>query len=260
MASIDGRGIAERLIAGLRARPKPAGSLAVVMIGNNVASRAFVARKRAVAERLSISFDLRELPSSTSQADAERILRDLSRDPSVSGIVLQLPLPLGFDRDALIACIDSKKDIDNLTGRAPFESPAVGTVRAILDDRGYAIRDFKSIVLMGQGFLTGKPITAWLARQGVSYSVVDIDTENPRAIISRADLVISGVGKTGVVDPALLADGAAFIDFGIPPDADQDTLVAEAGRLRFHTPTPGGTGPILVAILFGNFYVSRNAT
>ena len=252
MASIDGRAIAERLMAGLSARPKPPGSLAVVMVGGAEASRAFVARKRAAAERLGIVFRLHELPADASRADAENLLRELSRDSSVSGIVLQLPIPSALDRDALIACIGLEKDVDNLTGTAPFESPAVGTVRAILADQACVPADFKNIVLVGQGFLVGKPIAAWLDKESVSYSIVDIDTENSQAIISRADLVISGVGKTGVVDPAILPDGAAFIDFGFPPDADQDALKAAGGRLSFHTSTPGGTGPILVAALFGN--------
>ncbi len=257
MAAIDGGGIAERIIVDLAARPKPAGSLAVVMIGGTDASRAFVARKRAVAERLGISFRLHELAADASRADAENILRELSRDIFVSGIVLQLPLPSGFDRDILISFIDPKKDIDNLTGMAPFESPAVGTVRAILADQGCVIRDFKTIVLVGQGFLVGGPIGAWLRNEGILYEVVDIDTEDPQAIMSRADLVISGVGKTGVVDPATLPDGAALIDFGVPPDADQDALKADEARLRFHTLTPGGTGPILVAMLFKNLYGFR---
>ncbi len=150
--------------------------------------------------------------------------------------------------------IDIKKDVDNLTGKALVESPTVGCVKEIIAREKFAIRDFKNIVLVGQGFLVGQPIAVWLAVEDIVYSVVGIGTMNPEKIIRTADLVISGVGKTGVVRADWLKDGAGFIDFGFPPDIDQGELMSSGARLRFYTPTPHGTGPILVVKLFENFF------
>ncbi len=254
MAIIDGRKIADELIAVLTARPAPSRALAVVMVGGNDASRAFVARKQAVAERLGISFRLHDITENASQDVIEKLLRELSVDAGVGGIVLQLPVPKDFNRDALIAVIDIKKDVDNLTGKALVESPTVGCVKEIFAREKCAIRDFKNIVLVGQGFLVGQPIAVWLRSESIPYSVVDIDTMNSEMIIRTADLVISGVGKTGVVRVEWLKDGTGFIDFGYPADINQQELMSAGARLRLYTPTPHGTGPILVAKLFENFY------
>ena len=254
MTSIDGRGIADRLLASLALRPVPSGSFAAVLVEGDAASHSFVSRKRAACDRLKIPFRLHEFPADASPADIEACIRELCADASVRAIVLQLPLPPGFDRDLLVAAIDVRKDVDDLTGCASVESPAVGCAKEILASEGMRIQDFKNITVVGAGFLVGRPIASWIARLGIPLSIVDIDTPNPDSFMRDADLVISGVGKTGVVRPGSLKRGACFIDFGFPPDADQAELASAADRLRFHTPTPGGTGPVLIAKLFENFF------
>ena len=251
---IDGDRIAGDIVASLGRRPVPSGALAVVSCGASPASLAFIGRKRAVADGFGIPFAVHDIPAGANQADAERLVAGLSADPGIRAIILQLPLSAHIRRDGLIARIDPSKDVDNLTGRAPAESPSVLAVREILSRAGCAIADFRHIVILGAGFLVGAPIVRWLASRGIPHTVMDIDTPDPESVIRLADLVISGVGKTGVADPALFPDGAGFIDFGFPPDADQPALASHASRLRFFTPTPHGTGPILVAKLFENFY------
>ncbi len=254
MAAVDGIGIAERLIVRLAALPVPQQMLAVVMIGGDAASRAFVARKRAVADRLGVRFSVHNVPQGATQKEVESLLRGLSLNVSVGGIVLQLPVPATFDRDALIAHISPEKDIDDLTGKSPYRSPAVQCVKEVLATEGCAIRDFRDIVVIGQGFLVGLPVAAWLGTIGVPYSGIGIDTPDPDSFVRRADLIITGVGKTGVVRAEALKEGAVVIDFGFPPDIDQHELALAGERLRLYTPTPGGTGPILVAKLFENFF------
>jgi len=253
-SKIDGDGIARDIIGSLGGRPFPSGELVVISCSSSSASTVFISRKRVVAESLGIPFAVHVMPSDVSQADLERHVADVSRDSRVRAIILQLPFPAAIDRDAVISRIDPRKDIDNLTGQAPVESPSVLTVREILSRAGRTPADFENILVVGRGFLVGAPIIRWLASRGVSYSLLDIDTPDPESAIRSADLIISGVGKTGVVDLSAVSDGAGLIDFGFPPDADQASLAAHAHRFRFYTPTPHGTGPILVAKLFENFY------
>lgn len=254
MMRIDGDKIVGEIVASLGCLPVPPGALAVVSCDASPASHAFIGRKRAVADLLRIPFVVHDIPAHASQADIEYVVTGLSADSGTRAIVLQLPLPRATLRDRVIACITPIKDIDNLTGHAPVESPSILVVREVLSRAGRDIADFKSVVVVGRGFLVGLPIIRWLALIGIPCAILDIDTLDPNSIIRSADLLISGVGKTGVVDPTLLADGAGFIDFGFPPDADQSALAVHADRLAFFTPTPHGTGPILVAKLFENFY------
>lgn len=254
---IDGDSVAADIMASLVERPLPPGTLAIAGCGISPASLSFINRKRIAAEALGIPFVVRDIPADAGQDRITQAVTGLSADPYVRAVVLQLPLPAAFDRDAVIACIDPLKDIDNLTGKAPVESPSVLVVREILSRAGCDILDFKNVVVVGRGFLVGSPVIRWLAATGVPYTAIDIDTPDPQSIIRHADLVISGVGKTGVLDLASFSDGAGLIDFGFPPDADQSLLASHARRLRFFTPTPHGTGPILVAKLFENFFRLR---
>lgn len=254
---IDGDNVAADIMVSLAGQPLPPGAFTIVACGTSPASLSFINRKRIAAEALGIPFVVRDIPADATEGHLAQVIADLSADPHVRAVVLQLPLPVAFDRDVVIACIDPLKDIDNLTGRASVESPSVLVVQEILSRAGCDITDFKHVVVVGRGFLVGLPVVRWLAAAGIMHMAIDIDTPDPQSIIRRADLVISGAGKTGVVDPAILADDAGFIDFGFPPDADQQSLASHAGRLRFFTPTPHGTGPILVAKLFENFYSLR---
>lgn len=228
--------------------------MAAVLLGSDAASASFLARKAAVAESLGIGFELVSFSGLEPQADIERSLRSLAADPSVGGIVLQLPVPPVYDRDALIAAIGIAKDVDNLTGNASVPAPAAGTVQAVLASCGKSIADYKAVRIVGNGFLVGAPVARLCAEAGVPYEVADIATPDLTGFIHGGDLVINGVGKAGLVDADWLADGVGAIDFGFPADFDQDALGRNAARLAFYTPTPFGTGPILVAKLFENFY------
>ena len=198
--------------------------------------------------------------------EVEGRIQALSHDEQVGGIVLQLPLPKRFNRDAALARIDPKKDVDNLTGRAMVEAPTVGVVKEILREVGYAIVDYETIAVVGRGFLVGQPIIAWLKKESSNHpqsslhvKVADIETVDLRQFLQDADLVITGVGKAGLIQPEWLKAGASVIDFGFPPDFNAEGLALGDSRLAFYTPTPGGTGPILVAKLFENFYTLINA-
>ncbi len=261
MLTIDGKAIARGIIEGLKKQPKPEKILAAVLVGDDKASLSFVRRKELVARELGIAFELFQFSAIDTANEVHERIRSLSHDEAVGGVILQLPLPARFNRDALIAAIDIHKDVDNLSGRAGVEAPAVLTVKEI-----FAVSRFKSlkdvtIAVVGKGFLVGSPIIRWLHSESLKVSglilkTADIETENMRAFVVDADVVITGVGKENLIDPRWLKKGAGIIDFGFPPDIKQEiiNLKPETLKLAFYTPTPGGTGPILVAKLFENFY------
>lgn len=252
---IDGRGVAGAILGDLRRRPVPHGRMVAVLLGGDSASRAFLVRKAAVAQSLGVAFELVSFSGREPQADIERSLRSLAVDPSVGGIVLQLPVPKTYNRDALISAIGSAKDVDNLSGAALILSPAVSTVQAVLASCGKKFADYRAVRIIGNGFLVGAPIARFCAASTTPYQVADISTEDLESFVRSGDLVITGVGKIGVVNSAWLADGVGVIDFGFPSDFNQGELAASGDRLAFYTPTPFGTGPILIAKLFENFYI-----
>lgn len=266
MLKIDGTAIARKIIDALKKLPRPTKNLVAVLVGASAASLTFIRRKAAVARELGIGFELFQFSVTDTEDAMVRRIRALSCDERVGGIVLQLPLPERFCRDALIAVIVPHKDPDNLTGRAGVHAPAVGAVKEIFKDSGFRIQDARIIAVVGRGFLVGAPIIQWLEYerhkiqdsgfkiQDLQIKVADIDTDNVKECVADADVVITGVGKAGCIDLRWLQDGVGIIDFGFPADIDNSTFNTQHSTVSFYTPTPGGTGPIVVAKLLENFY------
>lgn len=251
MQRINGRAIAKRIIDQLKKSPTEK-ILAAVLVGNDPASIAFLKIKEKTAEELGVKFQLLQFPESINQSDLARTINYLSADPTIGGIVLQLPLPKVFDRDQILKNLVAEKDVDALTDQALVEPPAVGVAKEILKEVDWDLSG-KKVVVVGKGFLVGQPISQWLAKRKVNFKIADSKTENLKEFLAEADLIITGVGKSGLIRPDWLKDGVGIIDFGYPADLD---LKSEILNLKsgFYTPTPGGTGPILVAKLFENFF------
>ncbi len=269
MQKVDGRLIASKIIEKLKGRPVPNKILAAVLVGNDKASQSFLKVKEGVASDLGIRFDIYQLSDLVTQDDLEEKVKKISNDSNVGGIIVQLPLPKKFDREKVLNYINPKKDVDALTAGALVESPVIGVIKEILDYMSISsLKDLK-IVVVGRGRLVGQPVIKWLERENsclpvgmVKFKVADSKTKNLAQFLSNADLIITGVGNPpaggGLINPEWLKEGAGIIDFGFPPDLDILKIDPPAGglnsKLGFYTPTPGGTGPILVAKLFENFY------
>ncbi|MBI2278735.1 MAG: bifunctional 5,10-methylenetetrahydrofolate dehydrogenase/5,10-methenyltetrahydrofolate cyclohydrolase [Candidatus Brennerbacteria bacterium] len=282
---IDGRKIAGEILARLKKCPASNKFLAVILVGDDPASASFVKQKENVARALGVDFRVIRLPQEVSEADLRAKVEELTRDDSPAGgcggVILQLPLPAHINRDRVIAAIPFEKDADNLRGGDLVLSPAAGVVEEILkivptlsrtrDGIGENCKiENLSMAVVGLGFLVGKPITAWL--KGKARELLTLDVSDDLARLKDADVVILGVGKAGLVRPEMLKDGALVIDFGYSRAADgklhgdfsasqignwkpaRPAGGLEIGNLRY-TPVPHGTGPILVAKLFENFYV-----
>lgn len=295
---IDGKKIAAEIITELKTYSAPKKFLAAVWVGSNSASESFLKQKEKVAHELGVVFRLFRFPETITTEALRAKIKKLGDDKSCGGIILQLPLPIHIDRDGIINGIPAEKDVDALSGKNNLLPPAVGVVTKILaispQIRGEAVAGEASLVppaggstsrgsraasvagteersvllgfeemsvdIVGLGFLTGAPIAKWLNGKVKNLVVVDKgDDFNP---LKDADIVISGVGAPGLIQPEMLKPSAIGIDFGYGIKdghamGDFDPVCADICSV--FTPTPGGTGPILVARLFTNFYTLYEA-
>ncbi|MEX2514609.1 MAG: bifunctional 5,10-methylenetetrahydrofolate dehydrogenase/5,10-methenyltetrahydrofolate cyclohydrolase [Candidatus Paceibacterota bacterium] len=262
---INGKIKAEEIIARLNQQPTPE-KLLVVFLDDNQQSFGFVQQKKQVAERLGVSFVIKRITSNHDQAAVKELVQQAAADKGTGGIVIQLPLDSRFQINQLINQIPPEKDLDVLSRLAVSRlyqeephvlPPAVGVVQAILKEMSFDIHD-KHVAVVGAGALVGKPVATWFFGKAPEVSVLDKGSD--LGLLKEADLVVSGTGQAGLVKPEMLKNGAGFIDFGYGQkngriSGDLDTAhKAELEKLQFYTPTPEGTGPILIAKLFENFY------
>lgn len=252
--TVDGRAIAAEVLARarLRARALPHPPLVVALSGaDTLATRSYLKIKARAAGSADCAFETRPLGADTADADA---------------VIVQLPLPEGVARDAVLDAIPLTKDADVLS-RAARERfarseagalfpPVVAAIAEIFEMHGIAPRGKRAAVL-GRGFLVGAPAAAWLRQKGAEVTMLDIDTppEEFSAALRDADIIVSGAGSPHLIKPSMIKNGVVLIDAGtseldggIAGDADP----ACAKKCSIFTPVPGGVGPVAVAKLFEN--------
>lgn len=259
---VDGKKIAEEIIAELKKLPKPKKFLAAFLIGENPASVSFLKQKEQVAKELGIDFRLYKFPSEIKQDELRKEILKIVEHKTCGGAIVQLFLPEHINKHYVLNVIPREKDIDVLgeralgafcVGRNSVLPPAVGVVDTILKTQNFKLKTLQ-VAVLGLGFLVGKPIATWL--MGQAQEIILLDEGSDLKLLSEADLVISGVGKANLFNAKDLKENALVIDFGYSvQDAkiSGDFNTSEVGNYLY-TPTPGGTGPILVAKLFENFY------
>lgn len=256
-AIIDGRKIAGEIIEDLKRLPKPNKKLAAVLVGSNRASESFLKQKEKTAKELGVEFQLYRFDEEISEDDLKNSIRDIQNDRTVGGLIIQLPLPKKFNRESVLSVLQPEKDIDALSLEAKVLPLPVMVVKDILAKINYYLGD-KIVAVVGRGLLVGQPIAKWLV--GKCQEVMVLHSQSDLNELKKADLVISGVGRPGLIKPEMLKPGAGVIDFGFSMvdgkiQGDLDVSSFKLQDLNFYTPTPGGTGPILVAELFKNFYI-----
>jgi methylenetetrahydrofolate dehydrogenase (NADP+)/methenyltetrahydrofolate cyclohydrolase len=265
---IDGQNIAKKIIGNLKLQPVPQKFLAAILIGENPASLNFLKQKEKVAIELGIDFRVYKFPENSTNDFLRKEIGKTALLKKAGGVIIQLPLPENLNRHYILNVIPRGKDIDVLgeralgafyVGRNQVLPPAVGVVEEILAISHWPLAASK-VAVVGLGFLVGRPLAVWL--MGKVSELYLLDQDSDLSLLKQADLVISGVGKSGLIKPEMLKKGAGIIDFGysidesgkISGDFDSNSLMANGQLLNFYTPTPGGAGPILVAKLFENFY------
>ena len=282
---IDGKGYAEALRNRIAIETKTlkdahglVPGLAVVLVGEDPASQVYVRNKGQAAEAAGITARDHRLDASTSQADLLTLVETLNQDPSVHGILVQLPVPDQIDPNAVIDAIAPTKDVDGFhvinTGRlatGQMDGPDAAMVpctplgcRMMLEDRLGDLSGLNAVVL-GRSNIVGKPMAALLTQASCTVTIAHSRTRDLPAICRSADILVAAVGRPHMVQGDWIKPGAAVIDVGInriaaPTDDDPDKMclvgdvdfdaaVKVAGAI---TPVPGGVGPMTIACLLAN--------
>jgi methylenetetrahydrofolate dehydrogenase (NADP+)/methenyltetrahydrofolate cyclohydrolase len=268
---IDGKAFADGLLSRVTAEVAGLGfqpGLAVVLVGDDPASKVYVANKARTTVQVGMRSLEHRLPAETSQAALIALVNALNQDPLVHGILVQLPLPKHLDSDAVIAAIDPGKDVDGLTianaGRLAAGLPGLVPCTPLgclllLRDRVPEMAGLHAVVL-GRSNLVGKPIAQLLLQQNCTVTIAHSKTRDLPALCRTADILVAAVGRPEMVRGDWVKPGAVVIDVGINrvPAAEKTRLVgdvafAEAAEVAgMITPVPGGVGPMTIACLLRN--------
>lgn len=263
---IDGKSIAAEIRTVLKKRVadlETAPRLAVILVGRDPASVLYVSLKEKAAREVGIEFERYDLPESVSQAEIIAKISGLNARPDVSGIIVQLPLPAGLATDAVINAIDPDKDADgfhpqNIERLKNGGSVLPGLTEGILILIASAEKELvgKRALVISNSEIFSEPLRIALERQGISVKkIFDLsDREYLANLALESEIIVSAVGKPGVVTGEMVRDGAVLIDVGTTRLADNkvvgDVLAADfSDRDVALTPVPGGVGPMTVAML-----------
>lgn len=264
---IDGKKFSEEILENLAGQIKKLPldyQLVGVLVGNSLSSQKFLELKKRAAEKIGLNFEVKKFPESVTLFELQSGLLKITQEPRNFGIIIELPLPKHLKTQEVLDLIPVEKDADVLSTKAQesfWESksvilpPAVEAVKIIFEKCSVNPKG-KSCAVFGQGLLVGKPVSHWLKTQEAAVEVIDEFTKDPADFSRRADIIISGVGKAGLIKSEMVKNGAVVIDFGyeniegrIRGDVNFATVAQKAALI---TPVPGGVGPIVVAAVLKN--------
>lgn len=272
---INGKEVAARVKAEVRnevLRLKEKGidtGLAVVIVGNDPASRVYVNSKKKACEEVGINSYEYALPEETTQDELLKLVGELNADERVDGILVQLPLPKHIDENAIINAISPQKDVDAfhpfnvgkiMIGEYNFLPCTPAGVMELIKSAGIELSG-KDCVVIGRSNIVGKPMAMLLLHKNATVTICHSKTRNLKEICSKADVVVAAVGRANFVTADMVKDGAVVIDVGINRlpdgklcgDVDFDGVKEKAGYI---TPVPGGVGPMTIAMLMKNTLTS----
>jgi methylenetetrahydrofolate dehydrogenase (NADP+)/methenyltetrahydrofolate cyclohydrolase len=261
-------------VAQLRARGV-APKLVVVLVGEDPASQVYVRNKSRSAGKIGIDAETRELPATIEQRGLEKIVVDLGRDPSVHGILVQLPLPDGLDAERVIRCIPPGKDVDGLhpvnvgelARGTPHFAPCTPAGVIVLLHRYEIPIAGRHVVIVGRSNLVGRPLASLLLLKGprgdASVTVCHSRSQGLADIVRAGDIVVAAVGRPNTITADMVRPGAAVVDVGMnriddPSTSSGSRLVGDVDYepvsevAEWITPVPGGVGPMTVALLLAN--------
>ncbi|WP_334164823.1 bifunctional methylenetetrahydrofolate dehydrogenase/methenyltetrahydrofolate cyclohydrolase FolD [Phenylobacterium sp.] len=279
---IDGKVYAERLreqvareVSRLRADYNLQPGLAVVLVGDDPASHIYVRSKGEHSLAVGMHSVTHRLSADVSQTELLRLVGELNADPAIHGILVQLPLPKGFDEQAVIAAISPEKDVDGLhvvnAGRLANGVPALTpcTPLGCMIMLREAVGDLTGMraVVVGRSVLVGRPIAQLLLQADCTVTIAHSRTRDLPAVCREADILVAAVGRPRMIRGDWIKPGAAVIDVGINRVPFDDPVKAAAGRTKvvgdvhfkeasqvagWITPVPGGVGLMTVAVLLQN--------
>lgn len=274
-AVIDGKAISAKVKSEVRQETEALKAkgisigLAVVIVGDNPASRVYVNnKKKACAEVGFESFEY-ALPEETTQEELLALVDKLNKDDTVNGILVQLPIPKQIDEKAVINAILPEKDVDAfhpvnvgkiMIGDFAFLPCTPAGVMELIASTGVEISG-KECVVIGRSNIVGKPMAMLLLHKNGTVTICHSKTKNLAEVCSRADILVAAVGRANFVTPDMVKEGAVVIDVGMNRlengklcgDVDYAACFEKAGYI---TPVPGGVGPMTIAMLMKNTLTS----
>ena len=272
---IDGKHIAQKLRAGCKLRADRlnaagiAPGLAVIMIGENAASKIYVRNKIKACREIGILSEEHALAGDSTGQTVLALIDRLNADPAIHGILVQLPLPRELAPAAVIERISPDKDVDGLhprnlgsllAGHPRFVPCTPAGIMELLQATGLDLRG-KEAVVIGRSNIVGKPVALLLLQAGATVTICHSQTNDLAVHARRADVLVAAIGKAHAIGGEMIKPGAAVIDVGInrlpdgklTGDVDYGAALERAGWI---TPVPGGVGPMTIAMLLGNTLLS----
>ena len=268
---IDGNALSRQLrtevtqrAAALRGRGLPPG-LAVVLVGDNQASQVYVRNKVKACHESGLHSVLEQYPATMTEAELLARVDVLNNDPTIHGILVQLPLPAHIDAQKVIEAISPAKDVDGfhvasagalMVGQPGFWPCTPYGCMKMLESIGYDLRG-KHAVVIGRSNIVGKPMALMLLAKNATVTVCHSATKDLKAMTLQADVIVAAVGKRNVLTADMVKPGAVVIDVGMNRNDEGklcgDVDFAGVSQVASHiTPVPGGVGPMTIAMLMKN--------
>ncbi|MFC3039025.1 bifunctional methylenetetrahydrofolate dehydrogenase/methenyltetrahydrofolate cyclohydrolase FolD [Virgibacillus xinjiangensis] len=239
--------------------------LTVIIVGDNPASKSYVRGKQKASDEVGISSDLIELPASTSEEKLLQTIEELNNDPSVHGILVQLPLPDHIREENVIVSIDPSKDVDGfhpvnigrmMTGEDTFLPCTPYGIITMLKSKNIEIAG-KHAVVLGRSNIVGKPVGQLLLNENATVTYCHSRTTDLKSFTKQADILIVALGRTEMIDETYIKEGAVIVDVGINR-LDDGSLTGDVNFDRaketasYITPVPRGVGPMTITMLLKN--------
>lgn len=268
MQLLDGKKVSVDLLESLKDKAQDLNpKLVVVSVGEDPASKVYIRQKRLACEKVGINYDEIVLPAETSQTELISKIEMLNQDTSVTGLIVQLPIPEHLYVPEIIKAIDPKKDVDGFHAynlgkmflSPEFEDLPPATPSGIIRMLDYYNIDVQGmeVVVVGHSNIVGKPISTMLLNRNATVTTCHIFTKNLAEHTKRADLIVVAVGKPNLITADMVKDGVILVDVGmnrledgkLVGDCDFEAISKKAAYI---SPVPGGVGPMTVASLIAN--------
>lgn len=268
---LDGKAVSQRIkdelkieVENLKKEGKMVG-LAVIIVGDNPASRIYVNNKKKACEQLGIHSEEFALPAETTEEELKALVEKLNVDDSIDGILVQLPLPKHINEEAVINTISAKKDVDAfhpsnvgkiMIGNYDFLPCTPAGVMELIAESGISVEG-KNCVVVGRSNIVGKPQAMLLLQKNGTVTICHSRTKDLAAVTREADILVAAVGVPELIKGDMIKEGAVVIDVGMNrlPDkklvGDVDFAECEKKAAAI-TPVPGGVGPMTIAMLMKN--------
>jgi methylenetetrahydrofolate dehydrogenase (NADP+)/methenyltetrahydrofolate cyclohydrolase len=272
---IDGKAIAAKIrgeltaeVAALKGQGVIPG-LAVVLVGEDPASKVYVSMKEKACADVGIFSDEHKLSAETTEAELLALIDRLNADPRINGILVQLPLPKQINTDKVLEAISPAKDVDGfhpynvgrlMVGKPTFQPCTPYGVMIMLKESGVELAG-KSVVVVGRSNIVGKPVAMMCLQQHATVTICHSRTKNLADVVRSADVVIAAVGVPEMIKGEWIKEGAIVIDVGVNRVGEKKLVgdveyAAAAERAAAITPVPGGVGPMTITMLLYNTVAS----